>query len=41
VFTEAMLGAPQFYRNYKNKSTAGMRFVCDGVFYYLPQIHGF
>ena len=25
VFTEAMLGAPQFYRNYKNKSTEGMR----------------
>ena len=25
VFTEAMLGAPQFYRNYKNKSTLGMR----------------
>ena len=26
VFTEAMLGAPQFYRNYKNKSTTGMRY---------------
>jgi len=25
VFTEAMLGAPQFYRNLKNKSTFGMR----------------
>ena len=25
VFTEAMLGAPQFYRNFKNKSTTGMR----------------
>jgi len=24
VFTEAMLGVPQFYRNYKNKSTYGM-----------------
>ncbi|GAU96576.1 hypothetical protein RvY_08004 [Ramazzottius varieornatus] len=24
VFTEAMLGAPQFYRNLKNRSTAGM-----------------
>ncbi|CAO1349968.1 unnamed protein product [Diamesa hyperborea] len=24
VFTEAMLGAPQFLRNYKNKSTHGM-----------------
>ncbi len=27
VFTEAMLAAPQFYRNYMNKSTEGMRFV--------------
>lgn len=25
VFTEAMLGVPQFYRNCKNKSTYGMR----------------
>ena len=25
VFTEAMLGTPQFYRNYTNKSTFGMR----------------
>jgi hypothetical protein len=25
VFFEAMLGAPQFYRNYQNKSTTGMR----------------
>ena len=25
VFTEAMLGAPQFYRNFSNKSTEGMR----------------
>jgi solute carrier family 66, member 2 len=24
VFTEAMLGAPQFVRNFKNKSTLGM-----------------
>lgn len=24
VFTEAMLGSPQFYRNYQNKSTVGM-----------------
>ncbi|XP_065065193.1 solute carrier family 66 member 2-like [Rhopilema esculentum] len=24
VFTEAMLGAPQFYRNFQNKSTEGM-----------------
>merc|ERR1712112_361585 len=24
VFTEAMLGVPQFYRNFKNKSTYGM-----------------
>eukprot|EP00794_Sanderia_malayensis_P019152 gene19151-21072_t len=24
VFTEAMLGSPQFYRNYRNKSTDGM-----------------
>merc|ERR1712156_1315200 len=24
VFTEAMLGTPQFYRNYQNKSTFGM-----------------
>ena len=27
VFTEAMLGTPQFYRNYQNKSTFGMRYV--------------
>ena len=27
VFTEAMLGTPQFYRNYTNKSTYGMRSV--------------
>ena len=26
VFTEAMLGAPQFYRNFSNKSTEGMRY---------------
>ena len=25
VFTEAMLGAPQFYKNFQNKSTVGMR----------------
>ena len=25
VFTEAMLGMPQFYRNFTNKSTYGMR----------------
>lgn len=27
VFTEAMLGAPQFYRNHVNQSTVGMRYV--------------
>lgn len=27
VLTEAMLGMPQFYRNFVNKSTEGMRFV--------------
>ena len=26
VFTEAMLGVPQFYRNYINQSTMGMRY---------------
>lgn len=26
VFTEAMLGVPQFYRNLKNRSTYGMRY---------------
>ena len=31
VFTEAMLGAPQFLRNFQNKSTAGMRL--DDVYY--------
>ena len=31
VFFEAMLGAPQFYRNYCNKSTAGMRYVVQRV----------
>ena len=25
VFTEAMLGAPQFHKNFQNKSTVGMR----------------
>ena len=25
VFAEALLGAPQFYRNFINKSTQGMR----------------
>ena len=25
LMTEAMLGVPQFYRNYRNKSTEGMR----------------
>lgn len=27
VFTEAMLGVPQFYRNHVNQSTVGMRYV--------------
>jgi hypothetical protein len=27
VFAEAMLGAPQFYRNFVNKSTEGMRYL--------------
>ena len=27
VFTEAMLGVPQFYKNYQNYSTSGMRLV--------------
>ena len=31
VFTEAMLGTPQFYRNYQNKSTFGMRYVMWNV----------
>ena len=26
VFTEAMLGTPQFYRNWTNQSTYGMRY---------------
>lgn len=29
VFTEAMLAAPQFYRNYVNKSTEGMRLILE------------
>jgi len=38
VFTEAMLGVPQFYRNFKNKSTYGMSlpmvimWTCGDVF---------
>jgi len=38
VFTEAMLGTPQFYRNYQNKSTYGMSlqmvlmWTCGDVF---------
>lgn len=32
VFTEALLGAPQFYRNNKNRSTAGMRYAFDYLF---------
>ena len=31
VFTEAMLGVPQFYRNHANQSTVGMRYVCMEV----------
>ena len=27
VFTEAMLGVPQFYRNHVNQSTVGMRYI--------------
>lgn len=27
VFTEAMLGVPQFYQNYKNHDTTGMRYM--------------
>uniref|UniRef100_A0A673H073 Solute carrier family 66 member 2 n=1 Tax=Sinocyclocheilus rhinocerous TaxID=307959 RepID=A0A673H073_9TELE len=30
VFTEAMLGTPQLYCNYRNKSTEGMRFAQRG-----------
>lgn len=29
VFTEAMLGVPQFYKNHQNQSTAGMRLVVE------------
>ncbi|XP_074398453.1 solute carrier family 66 member 2 isoform X3 [Zonotrichia albicollis] len=29
VFTEAMLGVPQLYRNYQNRSTEGMRSWCN------------
>jgi hypothetical protein len=32
VFTEAMLGTPQFYRNYANKSTYGMRYSIINFF---------
>lgn len=32
VFAEAMLGAPQFYRNFTNKSTQGMRYVSRNAF---------
>jgi hypothetical protein len=32
VFTEAMLGTPQFYRNYANKSTYGMRYSIIKIF---------
>ena len=38
VFTEAMLGVPQFYRNFKNRSTYGMSlqmvimWTCGDVF---------
>lgn len=47
VFTEAMLGVPQFYRNFKNKSTYGMAlsmvcmWTCGDIFktsyFYLRQ----
>ncbi|XP_066924803.1 solute carrier family 66 member 2-like [Clytia hemisphaerica] len=33
VFTEAMLGAPQFYRNFKNKSTTGMSVKMVGMWF--------
>uniref|UniRef100_A0A671SNM3 Solute carrier family 66 member 2 n=1 Tax=Sinocyclocheilus anshuiensis TaxID=1608454 RepID=A0A671SNM3_9TELE len=39
VFTEAMLGTPQLYCNYRNKSTEGMRFVCEYKVIVLPQTH--
>lgn len=29
LMTEAMLGMPQFYRNYQSQSTEGMRSVID------------
>uniref|UniRef100_A0A672SRL6 Solute carrier family 66 member 2 n=1 Tax=Sinocyclocheilus grahami TaxID=75366 RepID=A0A672SRL6_SINGR len=35
VFTEAMLGTPQLYCNYQNKSTEGMRFV---LLMFFPEI---
>lgn len=31
VFTEAMLGTPQLYCNYQNKSTEGMRYTFSTV----------
>jgi len=33
VFTEALLGAPQFYRNNKNRSTAGMSVKMVGMWF--------
>ena len=35
VFTEAILCAPQFLRNFQNKSTAGMRYSYLGLQYSL------
>lgn len=35
VFTEAMLGTPQLYCNYQNKSTEGMRLVILNTVYVL------
>lgn len=43
VFTEAMLGAPQFYRNFQNKSTVGMRYepLCQHSIFNLYFIYIF
>jgi len=33
VLSEALLGMPQFYRNYQNQSTEGMRFSMHDIYY--------
>ena len=41
VFTEAMLGVPQFYKNYVNHSTSGMRLVFSIIEFHFAIMQAF